>query len=445
MTGPSNPSTICTKLQRVATLSRQRPQMVWNTLAHHIDAELLGMALQRVRKDAAPGIDGVTVAQYADKQEENLPRLLAAFKSGSYRAPPVRRVYVPKDNGQQRPIGIPTVEDKVLQRAVAMVLNAVYEQDFLACSYGFRPGRSPHQALDALYQELARMQGGIVIELDIVSFFDAMSHTVLQDFLDKRIRDGVLRRAISKWLKAGVLEDGQVHYSEQGSPQGGVISPMLANIYLHEVLDLWFEHDVKPRMRGRCTMVRYADDAVLVCEDESDARRIMDVLPKRFGRFGLKLHPEKTRMVDFKKPQRRGRGAEGTSRRRPESFEFLGFTYYWGKSRQGYCVVRRKTSRKRLGRAIRRIGEWCARNRHRPLREQRHELNSKLRGHYGYYGVIGNLRSLRQFQHAVGQCWFKWLGRRSQKAKMSWKDFERLLQHHPLLNPPAPYASVARP
>jgi group II intron reverse transcriptase/maturase len=406
--------------------------MAWNTLAHHIDLALLLEAYRLVRKDGAPGADGVTATQYAANLDENLSGLLEAFKSGSYRAPPVRRVYIPKGDGKQtRPIGIPTIEDKILQRAVTMVLSAVYEQDFLDCSYGFRPNRSAHQALECLRAGLMSMWGGHVIEIDIVSFFDALSHSTLRSILDKRIRDGVLRRAIGKWLKAGVLEDQRVRRTEQGSPQGGVISPLLANVYLHEVLDLWFEREVKPRMRGECFMVRFADDAVLVFKHEDDARRVLDVLPKRFARFGLQLHPEKTRLVPFCSPCRpfNGRGAADSA---PGSFDFLGFTHHWAVSRKGYDVVKRKTAKNRLGRSLKRIAEWCSRNRHRPISEQHRELSRKVRGHFNYYGITGNGRSLSQFLHCVRWIWLRWLRRRSWRARLTWDQFEHLLERYPL-------------
>jgi group II intron reverse transcriptase/maturase len=438
MAGQLGLTNISTKLQRVATLSRERPQMVWNTLAHHIDLEFLHEAFRLVRKDGAPGVDGMTAAEYAANLDENLARLLEAFKSGSYRAPPVRRVYIPKDNGQQRPIGIPTIEDKTLQRAVAMVLSAVYEQDFLDCSFGFRPGRSAHQALAALQDGLMSMWGGYVIELDIESFFDNLSHSTLRSFLDKRIRDGVLRRAIGKWLNAGVLENKQVQRAEKGSPQGGVVSPVLANIFLHEVLDLWFEREVKPRMRGKSFMVRYADDGVLVFEKEDDARRVMDALPKRFARFGLKLHPEKTRLVQFCSP-RRSFGGRGATVDKPGSFDFLGFCHYWAVSRKGHDVVKRKTAKKRFAKALQRISEWCSRNRHKTVDEQHQELSQKMRGHFNYYGVIGNGRAISQFQFAVCWIWLKWLRRRSWRTTLTWERFQHLLKRLPL---PVPHLSA---
>ena len=267
---------------------------------------MLREAYRRTRQDAAVGVDGQTAAAYAANLEGNLRALLDCLHEGTYRAPPVRRVYIPKGDGRTtRPIGIPTFEDKVLQRAVAMVLEPVYEADFLDCSYGFRPGRSAHQAVATLRQEVMAMNGGWVVEVDIRSFFDDLDHGHLRSFLDRRVRDGVIRRVLHKWLKAGVLEQGTVHHPDTGTPQGGVISPLLANVYLHEVLDVWFEREVKPRLQGRGVLVRYADDFVLVFQQERDARRVLEVLPKRFGRFGLQLHPDKTRLVWLGQPSSR--------------------------------------------------------------------------------------------------------------------------------------------
>jgi len=358
MPGTSSPASVSTRLQRIAELARKAPEMVFTTLAHHIDLELMLEAYRKTRKDGAPGIDGQTATEYAADLEGNLRTLLDRFKSGSYRAPPVRRVYIPKADGTtRRPIGIPTFEDKVLQRAVTMVLEAVYEQDFLDCSYGFRPNRSAHQALEALWQGLMDMGGGVVIEVDIKSYFDTIEHRHLRDILDKRVRDGVLRRAIDKWLNAGVFEEGSVHHVEEGSPQGGVVSPLLANIYLHEVLDAWFARDVVARLRAKAFMIRYADDAVIVCASEEDARRVMEVLGKRFARYGLTLHPTKTRMVNFRRPGR----AEGPRTPGDGRFDMLGFTWFWGKSRRGSPLVMRKTSSSRFRRALGRIADWCCR------------------------------------------------------------------------------------
>lgn len=430
-------TSVSTKLDRIAARARERPQEVITTLNHHIDIEWLREAWRRTRKDGASGIDGMTSQEYEANLEENLASLLERLKSGAYRAPPVRRVHIPKGDGSKtRPIGIPTFEDKVLQRAVAMVLEAVYEQDFRSCSYGFRPRRSQHDALAALRADLMKMGGGFVIELDIRSFFDSLSHAHLRGFLDLRVRDGVIRRAIGKWLSAGVLEDGCFERSDEGTPQGGVISPILANIFLHHVLDVWFEDDIKPALAGRATLVRYADDAVIVIEKEADARRIMNVLPKRFGKYGLALHPEKTRLVRFKRPQygSPGKGIDDDGER-PGTFAFLGFTHLWGRTRSGGRAVMRVTEGKRMRRTLKAIAAWCKGNRHSPVSEQHGQLCQKLRGHDGYYGVPGNLSSLSTLRIRVSELWQKWLNRRSEVRAMPWARFRQLLQHYPLPPP----------
>jgi group II intron reverse transcriptase/maturase len=420
---------ISTRHQKIAELARQSPQRVVLTLAHHIDLVWLEEAYRRTRKDGAVGVDGVTAAQYEEQLQANLSDLLERFKSGRYRAPPVRRVHIPKEGTKKtRPIGIPTLEDKVLQRAVLMVLEPLYEQDFLDCSYGFRPGRSAHQALQALWSGLMASGGGWVIDLDIQAFFDTIDRTHLAAFLDQRVRDGVIRRAIGKWMQAGVMEEGVLSYPERGSPQGGVISPLLSNLYLHEVLDRWFEHEVKPRLRGQAFLVRFADDALLAFEREDDARRVLDVLPKRFARFGLTLHPEKTRLVDFRQPTRPG--ASGPQPRR--SFDLLGFTHSWGRSRTGRWVVKRKTAKARFSRAVRRVNRWCRQPRHLPVAVQRTALSRQLRGHAAYYGITGNSAALSRFRYEVQRCWRKWLSRRSRQAGLSWTVFNRLLARYPL-------------
>jgi len=435
MAGTSSPITVLTKLLRIASLAREAPDMVFTTLAHHIDLEWLREAFRRTRKDGAVGVDGQTAEQYATALDENLQDLLNRAKSGVYHAPPVRRVHIPKGDGKTtRPLGIPTFEDKVLQRAVAMILEAVYEEDFLPCSYGFRPGRSAHQALEHLRETLMRSGGGWVLEVDIRKFFDTLDHSRLREIVQRRVRDGVLLRLIGKWLNAGVLEKGEMTRPEQGTPQGGVISPLLANIYLHEVLDVWFEQTVKPRLGGRAELVRYADDFVICFEQEEDARRVLNVLPKRFGKYGLTLHPTKTRLIRFRRPNRRV--DEGT-----ETFELLGFTHYWGKSRRGGRVVKRKTSASRLSRALKRVAEFCRLNRHRPLEEQHHVLAQKMRGHYSYFGITCNSRALSAFALGVENRWYKWLSRRSQK-RMNLEKFRRILMRFPLPKPRVVHSAV---
>jgi group II intron reverse transcriptase/maturase len=418
--------------------------MGFTSLNHHLDLLWLYEAFGRTRRDGAPGVDGQTAADYQTNLRENLQSLLERAKSGTYRAPPVRRVHIPKGPGSQetRPLGIPTLEDKVLQRAVVMVLEPIYEQDFLDCSYGFRPGRSAHQALEALWQQTMRIGGGWILDVDIQKFFDMLDRAHLRAMLSQRMRDGVLRRLIGKWLKAGVLEDGSLSYPETGTPQGVVVSPLLANIYLHYVVDVWFEREIKPHLRGRAFLIRYADDLVLGFASEADARWMMEELPKRFGAFGLRLHPDKTCLVPFGRPGSSEAGRP-TDQTRPGTFTFLGFTHYWGKSRRGGWVVQRKTSTSRFQRAVGKIAEWCRRNRHLPIKEQHETLSQKLRGHDGYYGVTGNSRCLGSLRHVVYRIWKKWLSRRSRKAKSSWSWFNRLRRAFPL-PPPRVVRSVYR-
>jgi group II intron reverse transcriptase/maturase len=432
MTGASEPDFVSTKQQQIAELARQDPQRGLFSLAHHIDLRWLHEAYLRVRKDGATGVDGQTAADYAAHLGDNLRSLLERAKSGTYRAPPVRRVQIPKGtSGDTRPIGIPTVEDKVLQRAVVMVLEAVYEQDFRDCSYGFRPGRSAHQALDALWQQTMKTGGGWMLEVDIRKFFDTLDHAQLREMLRRRVRDGVLLRLIDKWLQAGVFEAGRVAVPATGTPQGGVISPLLANVYLHYVLDLWFEQEVQPRLRGRAFLIRYADDFVIGFTNEDDARRVLDVLPKRFGKYSLTLHPDKTRLVPFRPPASSAGGGSGKETS-AGTFDLLGFTHFWGRSRNGNWVVKRRTAAGRLQRAIRRMADWCRFNRHRSLAEQHQTLWQKLLGHFAYFGITGNGEALRRFRDAVLGLWRKWLSRRSRGAPISWDHFNLLLKRYPL-------------
>lgn len=431
-----NLESVSTRLQRIAKLAREEPKRAFLSLAHHIDMALLREAYRRTRKDGAPGVDGQTAAAYQVNLGENLQSLLDRFKSGRYQAPPVRRAYIPKgsDRTKRRPIGMPTFEDKVLQRAVAMVLEAVYEQDFLDCSYGFRPRRSAHQAIRQLWQGLMEMGGGWIVEADIQSFYDNLDRSQLRDFLDQRVRDGVIRRALDKWLKAGVMEGGTLSHPLAGTPQGGVISPLLSNIYLHEVLDTWFEAVVKPRLAGEAFLIRFADDFVLVCQRESDARRVLEVLPKRFGKYGLSLHPDKTRLLRFEQPGRRAEPGRTRQHEEPKSFDFLGFTHFWERSRRGRWLVKRKTASDRTTRFLRQLNQWCRDNRHAPLSWQQTQLLGKLRGHSGYYGITGNSKSLSSVHHWVKRIWRKWLSRRSRDSNLTWERFNLLLKRYPLPN-----------
>jgi RNA-directed DNA polymerase len=434
-----NSDSVSTRQQRIAELARQAPQMAFTSLNHYLDLPWLYEAYRRTRRDGAPGVDGQSAVQYERDLERNLRSLLDRAKSGTYRAPPVRRVYIPKGGSstETRPIGIPTYEDKVLQRAVVMVLEAIYEQDFYDSSYGFRPGRSAHQALESLWEQTMKSAGGWILEVDIRKFFDTLGHGHLRTFLQQRVRDGVLLRLIGKWLKAGVLEEGVWTHPETGSPQGGVISPMLANVYLHYVLDEWFAKAVQPRLKGKAFLIRYADDFVIGFTREDDARRVMAVLGQRFGKYGLTLHPEKTRLLAFRRPpwQHTPRGGPGGDR--PGTFDLLGFTHFWARSRQGNWVVKRQTSSGRLTRGLRTIYQWCRNNRHRPIAEQHQKLSEKLRGHYAYYGITGNSYALNQFREAVKHAWGTWLRRRRRKNRPPWSWFTRLQERYCL-----PYAQA---
>ena len=441
----SNSESVSTRQQRIAMLAKQSPQMAFISLNHYLDLEWLREAFHRTRKDGAPGVDGQTWADYAENLEENLQSLLNRAKSGTYRAPPVRRVHIPKGTGKEtRPIGIPTLEDKVLQRSVVMILEAIYEQDFYDCSYGFRPGRSAHQALESLWTQTMKTGGGWILEVDVRKFFDTLDHGHLRAFLKQRVRDGMLLRLIGKWLNAGVLEDECLTYPEAGSPQGGVVSPILANVFLHYVLDVWFVNEVQPRLKGRAFLIRYADDFVIGFTREDDARRVMEVLPKRFGKYGLTIHPDKTRLVPFRRPSYASSPKGGPQGDRPGTFDLLGFTHYWSRSRKGNWVVKRKTSASRFTRALRRIAHWCRLHRHRPIAEQHGILSQKLRGHFGYYGITGNSVALNRFREEVRRVWRKWLVRRKRGNRPPWRWFARLQERYRL-----PYVatihSVCRP
>jgi group II intron reverse transcriptase/maturase len=411
--------------------------MAFTSLNHYLDLGWLVEAYNRTRKDAAPGVDGQTAHDYGLTLWDNLEALLDRAKSGTYRAAPVRRVHVPKGTGTEtRPLGIPTLEDKILQRAVVMALEPIYEQDFRNCSFGFRPGRSAHQALQALWQQTMALGGCWLVEVDIRKFFDTLDHGQLRVLLRQRVRDGVLLRLIDKWLQAGVLEGTELTYPEAGTPQGGVISPLLANIYLHYVLDEWFEREVKPRLKGRAFLVRYADDFVMGFACEEDARRVLDVLPKRLGKYGLTIHPDKTRLVPFvRPPQRPPSASQGAPL--PESFDFLGFTHFWSRSKSGSWVVKRKTAGSRFRRAVRKIADWCRLNRHLSLGEQYQALWRKLRGHFQYYGgLVGNGRSLWCFRDRVQAIWRKWLSRRGGPRGMPWARLAEFLKRFALPTPP---------
>jgi group II intron reverse transcriptase/maturase len=339
-------------------------------------------------------------------------------------------VYIPKagSGNEKRPIGIPTYEDKILQRAIVKAIEPILEREFYDFSYGFRPGKSAHKALERLWKESMNMNGGYVIDMDISKYFDTIDHGFLSEMISRRVSDGVITRVIGKWLNAGVMEGDRREYPGKGTPQGGVISPLLSNLFLHEVVDDWFVKVVQPRMRGKASMVRYADDAVILCELKEDAERIYKVLGARFEKYGLKIHPEKTRLLDFTKP--RDGQSKGNS-----SFTFLGFTHYWTKSRKGKWMVGRKTDSKRFRRAISAISAWCKTNRIQSMRKQWETLKLKISGHYAYYGISLNFRSISEFYVRVQTVWLKWLNRRGGKRSRNWVSFNDYLKDWPLPRP----------
>lgn len=403
--------------------------MRFTSLAHLMDEKFLKAAWKRVRKDGAVGVDQQSAKEYAANLDANLSGLHERLRSGRYKAPPVRRVWIPKDDGKQRPLGIPTIEDKLVQRTVAMILEAVHEQDFLDCSYGFRPKRSAHAALQQLQDTIVMRRVGWVLDADIEDFFGTLDHEWLRKMVRHRVNDGSIDRLIGKWLHAGVLEEGAISHPSSGSPQGGVISPVLANIYLHYVLDLWFEKRIKRSLRGEAYLFRYADDVVLCFEREEDARQVSELLRARLLKFGLRLNEQKTKLIRF------GRGAKGPGNGKTESFDFLGFTHVCGKTRKGKFTVKRRTRKSRLHRAMRRATEWCRNNRHLPVAEQQKRLNRGLRGHYNYYGITGNFHGLQQFYDHVVSTWRKWLDRRGRRGSMPWYRFRELLVRLPLERP----------
>lgn len=420
--------TVLTQLQWAAEMARGAKDYLFRSLAHNIGVDFLREAFKQIKPGKAPGIDGVTKKQYETQLEENLATLHTRLKEQRYRAPAVRRAWIPKIDGSRRPLGIPTLEDKIAQGAVKMYLEAIYEQDFYDCSYGFRPGRSCHQALSKLRTHIS--QGGMryLIDADIKQCFESFDHQQLQDLLKRRVIDGSIKRLVGKWLNAGVMDGNEVIFPEHGTPQGGVISPLLANIYLHYVLDEWIEQDVKSHCKGAIALVRYADDFIISCELQSDAQRIMEVLPQRFAKYGLTIHPDKTQLIDFTQPDTAD--SKGTA-----SFAFLGFRLFWAKSRQGYWVVKKATDKQRLARTKKRIDDWCKRNRHAPVKQQHKVLSAKLKGHYNYYGVIGNYARLAVVYNYALQCWRKWLDRRGAKRRLTWERFLKLLDIFPLPTP----------
>jgi RNA-directed DNA polymerase len=429
------------ELRRIAKLAKQDAGCKFYSIAHFLTKEALWEAFASLRKDAAAGVDGVTYGDYEEHLVENLIELYEKLKSKTYRAQPLRRIYIDKEDGRKRPISIPSLEDKIVQKATVELLNAIFEQDFLDCSYGFRPGRSAHDALDEVGRVICLKPTEFVLELDICSYFDSIVRKQLMEMVERRVSDASILRLIGKWINIGVVDDGRLLESETGTGQGQIISPLLANLYLHHVLDLWFEEQVKPRLKGKAFAIRYADDAILCFQCREDAQRVLEVLPKRFTRYGLTLHPEKTRLVEF------GRRAHDQAKRlktKTATFDFLGFSYRTATSRNGKFAVHVGTMKKRLKRGIKAIADWCREHRHAPLDYQQRTLNAKLRGHYQYYGRPTNYRNLGKFLHAVRRIWRLWLSRRTRGRRLSWQRFAKLLARYPLLSPRITHAWTTR-
>lgn len=417
-----------TGLQRVVDRARRHPQERILSLVHRIDAPALERAYHRLRKDAAVGVDGVTKAEYGQDLERKLADLHERLRTKRWRHQPIRRVHIPKGEGQTRPIGISTIEDKIVQDSIREVLEAIYEQDFLSCSYGFRPGRSAHDALRTLDRAVFRGKVNWVIEADIVSFFDSMDRPMLMEMLRRRVADESFLRLVGKCLHVGVLDGTEYSEPEVGATQGSVLSPLLGNIYLHNVLDWWFEREIKPHLRGQACLIRYADDFVIGFEHQEDAKRVMEMLPERMGRYGLTLHPDKTRLLPFDRPKgREGRG--------PATFDFLGFRLYWRRTRRGRWQMWCKTKPASFKRAIRAAAEYCRSHRHDSVQEQHAALVRRIRGHLNYFGVNGNYPSLRALIRHIERIWLYWLRRRSQRTNLTWERFKALLRRFPL---PAP-------
>jgi len=430
--GTQRLETTYTKLHRLSELAKQDPTLQFTSIAHLLNGELLGDAYRRLRKDVSPGVDGLTAQAYEQDLERNLQDLHQRLREGRYQAQPVRRVYIEQE-GKRRPLGISALEDKIVQRAAVSILEAIYEQDFLPCSYGYRPGRSPQDALNAVSRVTVRGKVNYVLEVDIKGYFQNIVHEHLMTFLQQRIKDRSLLRLIGKWLHVGVLEDGQLLPVTKGTVQGAVISPMLANVYLHYVLDEWMEAGVKPRLRGEMELIRFADDFIVCFQHRKDAEHVASVLRNRLAKYGLELSEEKTRLIAF------GRFAEERLRNqgqgKPPTFDFLGFTHICARSRNGKFTVHVRTARKRMRRAMQRMAAWCREHRHLAVQEQYRSLVRMLLGHYGYYGRRSNLSSLYRFLYFTERIWYKWLCRRGQRRRLTWRAYHDFLRRHPLPHP----------
>jgi group II intron reverse transcriptase/maturase len=418
---------VSSELGRVRRVARKDKDVRFTALLHHVTVERLEEAYRAIRPGAAPGVDGVTWRDYGLDLEANLRDLHARVHRGAYRAKPSRRSYIPKADGRLRPLGVASLEDKIVQRALVGVLNAIYEQDFLGFSYGFRPGRSPHQALDALAVGIKRRKVNWVLDADIRDYFTSLDQSWLERFLEHRIADRRVLHLIQKWLRAGVVEDGQWSETDQGTPQGASVSTLLANVYLHYVFDLWVHRWRGRQARGEMLVVRYGDDFVVGFQHRGDAERFWAALRERFAQFGLGLHEEKTRLIEFGRFAAQSREARGLPK--PETFEFLGFTHISAKSRAGWFKLQRITSKKRLRAKLRAVKTELMRRRHLPIAEQGQWLRSVVCGHSAYYAVPDNSQAITAFRNGVTRHWRRALSRRGQRGRVNWKRMRRIADH----------------
>jgi RNA-directed DNA polymerase len=423
-----------TKLHRIAAKARAEGSFKFTSLYHLMNEELLRECYGELEGDKAAGIDKVTKQEYGAKLESNLAELLRKLYQMSYRPQPVRRVYIPKAGStKQRPLGIPSLEDKLVQKAMVRILEAIYEEDFIEGSYGFRPKRSCHDALRAVSRAVEEEGTNYVVEADIKGFFDGVKHEWMMRFLEHRIGDKRVLRMVVRFLRAGVMEEGEWRASEEGTPQGGSISPLLANIYLHYALDVWFEKDYRKSSKGKTRLIRYADDFVVCFQNREDAMRFLGELKERLQKFGLEVEPTKTKVVEFGKRAEQNARARGE---KPETFDFLGFTHYCSRTRDGKRFrMKRVTARKKYRAKLAGMKEWIKRKRNIPLRELLPEVGAKLTGHYQYYGVTDNYRGIRRYRDEVKRLLFKWLNRRSQRRSFTWEEYNRMLERFPLPEP----------
>lgn len=412
-----------TSLQGLKLRALRNPDLVFTAVAHRIDYDLLRQSFRKLRRSDSSGVDRITARQYAGNLDQNLYNLYQRLRRGQYVAQPVKRVWIEKEGGKRRPIGITALEDKIVQKAVATIFDVIYDVNFHDFSYAFRRGRSQHKAIGELREACRSQNIGWIVSADVSGLFDNINHELLKGMIRRRVNDGGVIRLIGKWLKSGVMENGEVTYPEDGTPQGGVISPVLSNIYLHYLLDDWYVREVQPRMAGRCFLIRWADDFILGFESKSDALRVMDALPKRLEKYKLALHPEKTKLIRF---------SERVSGKENGTFDFLGFTFYRSRSLKGYNVIKKKTAGKRKSRFMKGIWQWCRVNRHEPMPEQHQTLCSKLRGFYQYYGVRSNFKALEVVYEYTEKAWRRWLSQRSQNGK---ELFDDLRERYPLPKP----------